>query len=368
MIYLDHNATSPLLPEVRAMMLPWLERPTNPSSAHAAGQAAMGALERAREQVAALVGARPSGVVFTSGATEANHLFLRGAFEVRSGRLVVGSLEHPCVLGAAGVLQRRGVPVTFLPADRDGVVDVRDLPPDTAVVSLMAANHETGVCQPVEAAWEAAQAQGAWLHVDASQAAGRVDLTGIRARAVVLSSHKLGGPLGIGALVLPDGEPFPPLFPGAQERGRRGGTVNVPGAVGFGMACVVASEQRQARMARWVAARERLEAGLRALGGRVVGDRVPRVANTTCVVFAGLTGEALVQALDLRGVCVSAGAACQSGSLEPSPTLSAMGDPEPSGALRISQGPATTQAELDAFLAVLPSVLDGLRLADGWMG
>jgi cysteine desulfurase len=237
------------------------------------------------------------------------------------------------------------------------------LPADTAVVSLMAANHETGVVQPVAAARVAADAAGAWLHVDATHAAGRVALP-TSADGLVLSAHKLGGPVGIGALVLRDGGPFPALLPGVQERGRRGGTVNVAGAVGFGAAVALARARLAGRTARATALTARLEAALVALGGGVVGAGAPRVPGTTCVVFPGVRGDAVVQALDLRGVAVSSGAACASGSTGASPVLRALGHPEPAGGVRITLGPDTDDGAIDAVVAVLPGVLEAIRLAD----
>ena len=362
MIYLDHNATSPLLPEVLEAMLPWLGVPANPSSVHQAGQRAAAAVERARDQVAALVGGRAEGVVFTSGATEANHLAIRA---LTRGRLVIGPLEHPCVQAAAAVVAER-VEVQVLGARPDGTTEVPSLPADTRLVALMAANHETGVLQPLDEARAAAEAVGAGVHVDATQAAGRVALHLGWAASVALSGHKLGGPGGTGALVLPDSEPFPALFAGSQERGRRGGTVNTAGVVGFGLACAIAQAEQAERAARYATVRALLEAGLVALGGRIVGASVPRVPQTTLAIFSGVRGEALVQALDLRGICVSSGAACASGSVEASPVLLAMGDPEPEGALRVSLGPASSEHDVHALLAALPPILTSIREAAAW--
>jgi cysteine desulfurase len=353
-IYLDHAATSPLLPEALEAMRPWLGAPANPASAHRAGQRAAMAVERAREHVAALVHGDPAGVVFTSGATEANHTFLRGVVRRDPGgtRLVVSAIEHPCVHAAA---KAANVLVDVWPVGPDGIVRPGPLPSDTAAAALMAANHETGLIQPTSAALGFAREAGAALLVDATQAAGRMPLD-VAADAITLSSHKLGGPAGVGALVLRDGEPFPALFAGAQERGRRGGTVNVAGVVGFGEACRIARAQLADRMDRMGRLSSRLRSGLVALGAREVGDGA-RLCSTSCVVWPTLRGETVVQALDLRGFCVSSGAACASGSLEPSPVLTAMGDPEPAGAVRFSVGPGTTEAEIDALLAALPAVL-----------
>lgn len=356
--YLDHNATSPLLPEVLDAMRPWLGVPANPASVHGFGQRAAVAVERAREQVAALVGGNPAGVVFTSGATEANHLGLRG---LAPDALALSRLEHPCVIAAAEVLRGQGTAIGWLPVGADGRVDLSQAP-TAGAVALMAANHETGVVQPVEALLGPGVALERVVHVDATQAAGRSALDLQRASTVALSSHKLGGPGGVGALVLPDGDPFPAqLTGGSQERGRRAGTVNVAGAVGFGAACALALRELDARRERWAALRGRLEEHAVALGARVVGAGAERIPNTSCLVFPGVPGELLVQVLDLRGVAASHGAACASGSLDPSPVLLAMGEPEPEGAVRFSLGPRTTPAEVDHAVDVLRAVVPELR-------
>lgn len=366
MIYLDHNATSPLLPEVLEAMRPWLGVPANPASPHRLGQAAAAAVEGAREGVAALLGGRPEGVIFTSGATEANHLFLRGAATLSNRRWWWASpIEHPCVHDA--LARATDLTVEHLPIRPDGRCEIPTLPSDLAGLSLMAANHETGVLQPLLQARAATRAVGALLHIDATQAAGRVPLDLSDADGVVLSGHKLGGPAGTGALLLPDGEPFPPLFGGGgQERGRRAGTVNTAGVVGLGEACRLALAELEERARVWASLREELESGLRALGGRIIGDQVERVPNTTCVVFEGLRAESLVQGLDLLGICASAGAACSSGSLEPSPVLTAMGEPEPEGGLRLSLGPRSEHADIGAVLRALPEVLNAARAAAMW--
>ncbi len=357
MTYLDHNATSPLLDDVRLAMEPWLGVPTNPSSVHRAGQRARAAVELARGQVAALLGRAPAGLVFTSGATEANQAWWYGMLELGVRRFATSAIEHPCVHGAAERARRRGATVQVLAVGGDGVVDVGGISPDVEAASLMAANHETGVLQPVAKLL----ALGLPVHVDATQAVGRVPMRLSGAHGVAISGHKLGGPSGIGALSLLHGDPFPALLMGGtQERGRRAGTVNVPGAVGFGVACALAQRELAARAKRWGALQERLEAGLIALGAQVVGAHAPRVPQTTCVVLPVGPSELVVQALDLRGVAVSAGAACASGSQEPSPVLAAMGEAHPDRGLRISMGPNSTAHEVDALLAALEAVLPGL--------
>lgn len=361
MIYLDHNSTWPMLDAVREAMLPWLGVPANPASVHRAGQEASAALERARRSVAALLGRPPAGIVFTSGATEANHLGIRGLAASGCALLVAG-LEHPSALGACA--QAPG-PVAALEVGPDGRVELPEaLPAGVGLVALTAANHETGVLQPTGAALELALGAGAALHVDATQAVGRVPLELGSASSVALSAHKLGGPCGIGALSLPDAGSLPPLWTGGgQERGRRSGTVPVALAVGFGRACEEAAAHLEARAAVWRGLSASLERALRVLGARIVGAEAPRVPTTTCAVFPGVRGETLVQALDLRGICVSAGAACASGSLDPSPVLIAMGDPDPASAVRVSFGPRTCEADVRGLLEALGAVLPVVRSA-----
>jgi len=355
LIYLDHNADTPARPEVIDAMVRWLRVPANPASVHALGQAARVAVEEARDRVAALVGGNPAGVVFTSGATEANHTFFAGVDPTALTNGVAASrMEHPCVLRAVERLEAQGVPLTWLSVSGSGRVELTGRP---SLIALQAANHETGVLQPVQEALSS----GAMVHVDATQAVGRVPLDLSKAAGVALSGHKFGGPPGVGALILPDGEPRRALMPGAQERGRRGGTVNTAGAVGLGVAAELALQDLAERQAQWSALQAHLEKGLTHLGGRVIGADEPRVANTSLVVFDGIEGETLVQALDLHGVAVSSGAACASGSVEPSPVLVAMGEPWPKGGLRTSFGRDTTADELDRFFSALGLVLSGLR-------
>lgn len=363
MIYLDHNATSPMLGEVRDAMEPWWGRPANPASVHRAGQAAAVAVEQARAQVAALVGGNPAGVVFTGGATEANHLIIRGAASRLGAEqsIAVSAVEHPCVRGAA---ELTGLPVDVIGVDRDGAIRVADIPQRVGLVSVMAANHETGVIHDIAAVSARARETGAFVHVDAVQAAARLDMDFSGVHAVVMSAHKMGGPPGVGCAVLTDGDPFPALLTGgAQERGRRAGTVNVAGVVGFGAACAVALRDRAVRSDHSERLASRLRAGLNALGARQIGW-ASRLHAVTCVVFPGVAGEAVVQALDLRGICVSHGAACSSGSLDPSPVLLAMADPDPRGGVRFSTGPSTTQADIDATLSALGELVP--LLVDAW--
>jgi cysteine desulfurase len=380
-IYLDHAATSPLLPEVAEAMREWLGVPANPSSVHAAGRRAAAAVDRARVEVAALLDRDPAGIVFGSGATEANHAAIRGFVELGARRVLVSPVEHPSVYGA---LERAASSASSGPAaiqwtrmdiGPDGITRVPDPDPSSAsglrepgaaadLVVLMAVNHEIGTVQPVRSVAEVLR-PGARLHVDATQAAGRIPLQGLPADSIALSAHKLGGPVGVGALSLRDGAPFPALLTGgSQERGHRAGTVNVAGVVGFGVACRIAREQLEARQARGSALAERLRAGLVAFGGRLVGaDPIPAI---TCVVFDDLPGETLVQALDLRGVAVSSGAACASGSVGPSPVLRALAEPNARGGVRISLGPASTAEDIEGVLAALAAALPPIREAARW--
>ena len=341
-IYLDHNATTPVRPEVAEAMARVLrELPGNPSSTHAEGAAARAALERAREQVAELVGARPDEVVFTAGATEANNTLLASL-----RRVVTTTAEHPSVLEPA-----RALGATFVGVDRDGRVDPQEiadaLGEETQLVSVLWANNETGVVQPLEAIARALPERAA-LHVDATQALGKIPVEGPW-DFLSASAHKLNGPKGTGCLVCR--RPIRPLLRGGpQERGRRAGTENVAGIVGFGVACELARKERAERAARYAVLRDRLWAQLEDLGRRNGADVLP---NTLNVEFPGIEGDALLQALDLEGVAVSAGAACHAGSISASHVLLAMGrTPEQAlGSLRFSVGYGNDEAQIDAAAA-----------------
>jgi cysteine desulfurase len=352
-IYLDHNATTPLRPEVadamaRALRDLW----GNPSSVYAEGAAARAAVERAREQVAELAGARPEEVVFTAGASEANNAVLSG---VRR-HLVTTTAEHPSVLEPAAALEARGVRVTRLPVDADGLVDpgaLREaLSPDTDLVSILWANNETGVLQPLAELAAVARAGGVPLHVDATQALGKIPLD-VPVDFASASAHKLNGPKGTGCLIC---RRDPPVLVrgGPQERRRRGGTENVAGIVGFGAACALARAELAARAAGAGALRDRLWQALRAIPGIRRNGAPGRVLpNTLSVSIAGTEGDLLVQALDLEGVAVSSGAACHSGSVSPSHVLLAMGRSadEARATLRFSVGHGNDEAQIDAAAA-----------------
>ncbi len=379
MIYFDHNASTPVRPEAAQAMHEALDGlHGNPSSAHRAGQQAREAIECARDQVAALVHADPRAVVFTSGGTEGDHLAVVGgawAMEPAGRRIAISAVEHHAVHGAAAVLERGGWAVEHLHVDAAGRVDpasIDALPPDTTLVSVMLANNETGVIQPVADLARRAAARGLRLHCDAVQAAGKiaVDAKALGADYLVISAHKLGGPKGIGALVLAAGAPLEPLQRGsAHERGRRGGTENVSGIVGFGVAAAAAAHELGAEQPRLVALRDRLEAGIRAAFADAVihGAGAPRLPNTVNVSIPGARSDFMLMALDGRGVEVSAGAACASGAVEPSPVLSAMGVPREIAicALRLSMGRTTTADDVDRVVAALAESARGVRAAAG---
>ena len=367
MIYFDHNASTPVRPEAAAALQAALAGlHANPSSAHREGQRARAAIERAREQVGALVGARPDEVVFTSGGTEGDHVALIGAAwaaEPRGRRIAISALEHHAIHGTAAVLERLGWAVEHLPADADGRIDpaaIESLPTDTTVVAVMLANNETGVIQPLAEIARRATARGLRVVCDAVQAAGKIPVRRetLDADYLVISGHKFGGPKGAGALIVGAAAPLEPLFRGsAQERGRRGGTENLPGIVALGAAAAAAARDLEAEHQRLLELRARLESGVRAaLPDAVVhGAAAPRLPNTVNLSIPGARSDHMLMALDARGVAVSAGAACASGAVEPSPVLSAMGVPRELAvcALRLSMGRDTTAAEVDAVVEAL---------------
>jgi cysteine desulfurase len=376
-VYLDHNATTPLRDEVVEAMLPALrEHFGNPSSTHAEGAAARERVERARDEVAGLLGTTPGCVTFTAGATEANNSVLQAALAAGRGRhLVISAVEHPSVAEPAAALEAAGARVTRVPVDAEGRVDpdavAGAIASDTALVSLIWANNETGVIQPVGAVAERARAAGTWLHVDATQAVGKlpVDLCRVPADFLSASAHKLGGPKGTGCLVAREGLALAPLLRGGpQERGRRGGTENVAGIAGFGAACALAARELDGRAERWGALRDRLWEGIRAKVPRVRrnGSAEHVLPNTLSVEFEATAGELLLQALDLEGVAVSMGAACHSGSISASPVLTAMGrTPEQArGSLRMSVGWGVDEAQIDHVVALLSDLVPRVRAAE----
>ena len=361
--YLDANASEPLRPEARAAVLAALAEPGNPASVHADGRAARRILEDAREAIARAFGANPAGVVFTSGATEANALALHAFAPGR--RIIVGATEHDSVRAAAPDAHR-------LPVDRDGVADLdalavllADAP---ALVALMAANNETGTIQPIAAAAALCRRFGAWLHVDAVQAAarGEVDLAGLGAHSLALSGHKLGGPMGAGALLLGPDAPAPrPLLPGGgQERGWRAGTPPLPAIAGFAAAVRAAAAVPADTADRLAGLRLVIERAAVGAGAVVCGAGAPRLANTTCLALPGVRADAQVIALDLAGIAVSAGAACSSGKVTASHVLAAMGlGPLASQAIRVSLPWNASAADAAAFADAYPRIAARLRAA-----
>jgi cysteine desulfurase len=369
--YLDWNATAPLRPDARAAAAEALSVCGNPSSVHAEGRAVRRRIEEARESVAALVGAEPRNVVFTSGGTEANAMALSPLLgtprelEPR-GCLLISAIEHPSVL-AGGRFPRDAI--EMVPLTADGRLDLAALDRQLAalagkgrrrpLVSVMLANNETGVVQPVSEVAALAQAAGAIYHVDAVQGPGRIacNINDLRADLLTLSGHKIGGPKGVGALIKRDhGLHFadPLIKGGGQERGARAGTENVAGIVGFGAAARAARLALADESARMAALRDRLEAGLKARmpAAIVFGAGAERLPNTTLFAVPGIKAETAVIALDLDGIAVSSGAACSSGKVQPSHVLAAMGVAAPvaQGAIRVSLGPTTTESEVDRFL------------------
>ena len=373
-VYLDNNATTPLAPEALEAMLPYLrEQFGNAGSAHTLGRLSEGAVVVARERVAALLGCAPAELVFNSGGTEGiNHAF-RGVFEAFPARrhFVTTAVEHSAVLACADWLRRQGAEVTILGVDGEGRLDLAELEaslrPSTALVSVMAANNETGVLFPLEDVARIVKARGILLHVDGTQALGKVpvDLGALPADLFSFSGHKFHGPKGTGGLFLRRGlrlRPF--MIGGGQERGRRGGTENVPGLVGLGAAEELA-QVHLAGAAGIMALRDRLEAFIldRIPGSRLTGRGAPRVPNTSMVSFQGVEGEAVLLRLDEAGICVSPGSACPTGQKEPSHVLRAMGLPpaEAMGTVRFSLSRTTTGADLDRVEACLPGILAALR-------
>jgi cysteine desulfurase len=376
MIYLDHNATTPLHPRAREAMLPWLGGGShgNPSSVHRFGQAAREAVEGAREQVAALLNARPLEVIFTASGTEANNavLFHVARKAGRRGHLVISAIEHPSIREAAARLAEEGMEVTRVSPCGDGVVPadeiVRALRPDTRLAALMLANNELGTLQPVTAVADACHERGIPVLCDAVQAVGKIPVNApaLGADYLVLGAHKFYGPLGAAALWTRQ-EISGHLVGGSQERRRRAGTENVPAIVGLGAAAAAAREEMAHRAAHLAALRDRFEAALPGLipGATVHCQRSPRLPNTSHVAFSGVEGESLLIRLDLAGFAVSTGAACSSGSVEPSKTLLAAGisREEALSSLRVSFGIGNTMEEVDAFLAALAREVAELRRA-----
>jgi cysteine desulfurase len=382
-IYLDHNATTPVHASARDAMVRTLTQEDfgNPSSVHYYGQRAKSSVDDARGAVAALIGADPGDLIFTSGGTESDNLALRGALDARAaehGRrrhLVTSAIEHEAVLNTARALEKQGWPVTIVPVGSSGVVDPADIAravtEETALVSLMHANYEVGTIQPILDAAAIAKNAGAWFHTDAVQSAGKLPIAArewapIGVDLIAISAHKFGGPKGIGALWIRRGVKLSPTATGGRhERNRRAGTENVSGIAGFGAAAAAARESLAAHADGVARLRDRLESSILAsIPGTVVnGDAARRLPNTSNISFEGVEAESLLIALDLEGIAVSTGAACSSGTLEPSHVLKAMGLPHPrtKNSLRFSLGPENTADEIDRVADVLPALVDKLR-------
>jgi len=367
-VYLDNNATTRPDPRVVSSMLTLLtDEYANPSSAHYFGARVAARVEEARRHVADLLGARDREIVFTSGGTEADNTALRGVLAARPDRrhLIISAVEHHAIFETAEQLEREGVAVTRIAVDRDGQLDLAGLQaalrPDTALVSIMLANNETGIVFLVREVVAMAHARGVLVHSDAVNALGkipvRVDELGVDLLSI--SAHKVYGPKGAGALYIREGTPFQKWqIGGAQERNRRGGTLNAPGIVGLGEACRLLHEQEPTVNEQIRTLRDRLEAELtrRFANAVIIGQKTPRLPNTTCVCFDGLVGASLVMLLSDAGICISGGAACAAGAVEPSHVLKAMGVPArlASGQIRISLGRYNTPADVDRLLEALP--------------
>lgn len=375
-VYLDNNATTPVLPEVVEAMQPYFgEHFGNASSIHHHGQETRAAVERARETVAALVGGRASEIVFTSGGTEGDNLAIFGVAG-SGGHVITSTIEHHAVLNACKHLaeyrQTTGCEVTYIPVDGRGLVDPSDvkraLRPNTKLITIMFANNETGVVQAVAEIGKIAAEADVYFHTDAVQAAGKIaiDVNQIGCDLLTISGHKLHGPQGVGALYVRKGTELEPmLYGGSHERSRRAGTENVPGIVGLGKAAELATaglDRGDDR--RMAAARDRLERELLKIEATgLTGEDAPRVPNTTNVYFDGIEGEALVIALDLKGLAVSTGAACSSGAIEPSHVLTAMGlrPDRAKASIRLSLGKQNTPGDVDFALGLIPETVTRLR-------
>jgi cysteine desulfurase len=374
-VYLDYNATTPIERSVLAAMQPYFsDEFGNASSIHSVGQRARSAVERAREQVAALVGAKPAEIVFTSGGTESDNLAIFGVVEATTGarHVITTTIEHHAVLNACQALEKRDVEVTYVPVSREGLVDPREigraLRPETVLITVMHANNELGTVQSIEEIGRIAAEAHVAFHTDAVQSAGKLplDVNRLGVDLLSISAHKIYGPKGVGALYVRAGTPLEPQFHGGHhERDLRPGTENVPGIVGLGKAAELASQHFAAEARRLSDLRDRLEESLLEKVPQcfVNGSRARRVPNTTNFTFSGTEGEALEIALDLKGLACSTGAACASGAVEPSHVLTAIGLPpeEARASLRFSIGRYTTPEEIEFALSVIPGVVEHLR-------
>jgi len=375
-IYLDSNATTPVRPEVVAAMLPvYTEDYGNPSSIHWFGQRAKALMDDARAQVARLVNAETSEIVFVSGGTEADNLAIRGIAESQKSKghhIITSSIEHHAVLHTCRDLEKLGYEITWLRVSADGLVDPEDvrraIRPDTILISVMHANNEIGTIQPIEEIGKIAEAADVYFHSDGVQSTGKilVDVKKLKVDLYSISAHKIHGPKGVGALFIKKGSVVKPLLTGGgHERNRRSGTENVAGIVGFGVAAKMAREGLGSEMTRVKELRDRLESGLKKNIDliRVNAENAPRLPNTSNIMVDFAEGEGLVISLDLKGIAVSTGSACSSGSLEPSHVLTAIGKTpdEAHGSLRFSLNSMNTEQDVDYVVEVLPRIVDRLR-------
>lgn len=372
MIYLDNSATTPIRPEVVAAMKPYADQVYgNPGSIHASGRAARKAVDDARDEVAALINSDPRDIIFTSGGTESDNSALAGVFAAsEKSRILVSAMEHHAVLHAAEYLGKyQGASVDTIPVDAHGcVAPDMVIPDDTAIVSVMAGNNETGAIQPFRKIGLACRQAGVPFHTDAVQAVGRIpiDVTAMPIDLLSMAAHKLGGPKGVGALYVKRGiEMAPQQWGGAQEKSRRAGTENVPGIVGFGKACALARAERESEHARLSKLRDMFEQALREQvpGLHVNSGGVERLPHISNMGFEDVEGESVLLALDMEGIAVSTGSACTSGSLEASHVLLAMGQDHTTAlsAVRFSLGRTTTESDIETVVGCLPDIIARLR-------
>jgi cysteine desulfurase len=371
-VYLDHNSTTALKSEVLSEMMPWMnQQHGNPTSRHVFGRNAREAVEHARVQVASSVGVQPSQVVFTASGTEANNFAITGiASNLEPSQILVSSIEHPCVSRPALAMQSYGWKANMIAVDKNCQIDLADLErwlkSATGVVSIMLANNETGAIQRIDEISALARKHKAYLHTDAVQALGKisVDFMALGAHAMTISSHKIGGPLGAGALILDKRVDIKPLlYGGGQEKGLRSGTENIAAIVGFGLASELATINLGDQAKHCEALRNQLEVGLSKLDAVIFGQTSKRLPNTSFFAFPNIEGETLVTALDKRGYAVASGSACSSDSTEPSHVLLAMRvEPDLArGAIRVSFGADNTSAHVDGFLQVLEQEIKRLK-------
>ncbi|MCJ7596208.1 MAG: cysteine desulfurase NifS [Desulfobacterales bacterium] len=375
-IYLDHNATTPLHPQVLQEMMPYLQDGFgNPSNTHWFGREARKAMDRARQQVADLIGAEPEEIVFVSGGTEADNLAIQG-LAARAGegarQMITTSIEHPAVLETCRFLEQKGFRITYLPVDEFGVVDPEEVAgavtPETSLITVMLANNDVGTIEPIAEIAKVAREKGIPLHTDAVQAVGKipVDVRELGVDLLSLSGHKIYGPKGVGALYIRKGGELSPLLHGGhQEKSRRPGTQNVPAIVGLGKACEIARQEPKETNARTAYRRNRLQAEIlkRIPNVKVNGHPKDRLPNTLNMSFSFVDGESIMMGLDTKGIAVSTGSACSSGSTEPSHVLTAMGRSarDALGSVRFSLGRESTMEDVDTTVGALFEVVSRLR-------